>query len=391
MDLDNKNSATSCLTLCAQYGYPAAGLSASEQCLCGDVADLSQNGVKDAPEGDCSMKCSGAQDYVCGGRNRTSYYRWKGDLNTWHTPRNTGKYEFLVGGVVVPLIATLATNNKITLVEKEGTGPANTTGAYELDVSLAGDFKRAWRTMNVKSDVFCSGSLTLPDKVGRQINVGGWSRDSLYGVRLYWPDGSPGKESKNDWQEDYNELRLQRGRWYPGALIMTNGSILIVGGSDGLDGPPEDTLEILPKPAGGSTLVKLDWLERTDPYNLYPFLHVLPGGGILVLYYNEARILDERTFATTKVLPNIPGIINETTAGRNYPMEGSAVLLPQYAPYTDPITVMTCGGATRKGIALDNCASIQPEVPNAQWLIERMVSMLGHLCLILTILTSFHH
>jgi hypothetical protein len=50
----------------------------------------------------------------------------------------------------------------------------------------------------------------------------------------------------------------------------------------------------------------LDFLNRTQPDNLYPFLAVLPSGGIFVAYYNEARILDEVTFDTIKTLPDIP-------------------------------------------------------------------------------------
>ncbi|KAI0287149.1 hypothetical protein BC826DRAFT_1189187 [Russula brevipes] len=55
-------------------------------------------------------------------------------------------------------------------------------------------------------------------------------------------------------------------------------------------------------------------------------------------------------------------------------MESASVLLPQRAPYTDPITVLVCGGATSNGIALDNCISIQPEAANSTWVIERMPS-----------------
>jgi hypothetical protein len=77
---------------------------------------------------------------------------------------------------------------------------------------------------------------------------------------------------------------------------MANGSILVVGGENGSNGPPVPTLEILP-PVG--PVLFMDWLQRTDPYNLYPFLTVLPSGKIFVGYYNEARILDASTFATT--------------------------------------------------------------------------------------------
>lgn len=87
--------------------------------------------------------------------------------------------------------------------------PPNSTGAYELDLSLVNDFSAAWRTMHLKTDVFCAGSVILPDKKGRQINVGGWSLDSTFGVRLYTPDGHEGVPSTNDWEEDFKVLSLQ--------------------------------------------------------------------------------------------------------------------------------------------------------------------------------------
>jgi len=91
-------------------------------------------------------------------------------------------------------------------------------------------------------------------------------------------------------------------------------------------------------------------------------------------YYNEARILDPVTFNTVTLLPNMPGSVNNFLAGRTYPLEGSAVLLPQHAPYTDPIEILICGGSTiGPGIALDNCISIAPEVANPTWTLERMV------------------
>jgi hypothetical protein len=59
---------------------------------------------------------------------------------------------------VIPLVATVGINNKVTFLEKSGTSAfPNTTGAYELDLSLTGNYTKAWREMHVKSDVFCSG------------------------------------------------------------------------------------------------------------------------------------------------------------------------------------------------------------------------------------------
>ncbi len=79
------------------------------------------------------------------------------------------------------------------------------------------------------------------------------------------------------------------------------------------------------------------------------------------------------TFATVRVLLNIPGSVTNSHAGRNYPYEGASVLLPQHAPYTDESTVMICGGSDPGHIALDNCVSIQPDAAKPTWVIERMV------------------
>jgi hypothetical protein len=44
----------------------------------------------------------------------------------------------------------------VVFLEKYGTGPPNSTGAYELDYTLADDYELAWRVMHVTSDVFVS-------------------------------------------------------------------------------------------------------------------------------------------------------------------------------------------------------------------------------------------
>ncbi|MCJ1410361.1 hypothetical protein MMC19_004446 [Ptychographa xylographoides] len=377
--LTNNNTAPNCLSLCQSFGYNAAGMEYGDECWCGDVANIAVNGATLQPDANCNVLCSGNSSAYCGAGGLLSYYAWTGaPLYTWGEPTGAlaGEYQQLVGGVCIPLLTTPGVNGKYTFLEKFGTGEPNSTGAYELDVSLiTSNLAGAWRTMHVKTDVFCSASLTLPDKAGRQINIGGWSEQSTFGVRLYWPDGSAGVPGTNDWQENVNELSLQIGRWYPSAMVMTNGSILVVGGEVGSNSAAVPSLEILPTPAGGDTTVYCDWLQRTDPNNLYPFLAVLPSGGILVLYFNEARILNEVTFQTTRQLPNMPGAVNNFLGGRTYPLEGTSMLLPLVAPYTTPLTVLVCGGSTAgAGVAIDNCISIQPEVPGQNWTIERMPS-----------------
>ncbi|KAJ7479512.1 glyoxal oxidase N-terminus-domain-containing protein [Mycena latifolia] len=376
IDNTNNNSATNCLGECAAFGYTAGGMEFGFQCFCGDVLDVTTSGVSLTPESDCNLPCSGDPIHLCGGGDRIQYYVWTGPAHVWHKPDITGRYEFFVPGVVVPLIATVGVNNKVTFLEKSGTSEfRNSTGAYELDLSLVDDFDKAWRAMHVKSDVFCSGSITLPDKGARQLNVGGWSDDSTKGVRLYTPDGSPGVNGTNDWEENFEELHLQRQRWYPTAAMLPNGTVMVIGGETGSNASPEPNVEILPTPEGGDTVIFLDWLNRTDPNNLYPFVFVLPSGNLFIVYYNEARILDAGTFDTIQTLPNLPGSVTSFLAGRTYPLEGAAVMFPQHAPYTDPLEVLVCGGSTPgNGFALDNCVSIQPEVENATWALERMPS-----------------
>ena len=199
-----------------------------EMLVCGDVNDVTTNGGTVVSDSECNMPCSGDPIHLCGAGNRLTTYYWTGTpLYVWNTPKNTGYYEaslvllytlkveahdcqFLIGGLVVPLIATVGINNKVTFLEKHGTSTFNnSTGAYELDLSLTNNYLLAWREMHLETDVFCSGSLILPDKGARQINVGGWSLQSTFGVRLYYPDGSPGVNGTHDWQENVNELTLQ--------------------------------------------------------------------------------------------------------------------------------------------------------------------------------------
>ena len=70
----------------------------------------------------------------------------------------------------------------------------------------------------------------------------------------------------------------------------------MVGGETGSNAPPNPTLEILPRIPGGDTQVFLDWLNRTDPNNLYPFLHILPSG-LIFTGASERRIRSKRHFS----------------------------------------------------------------------------------------------
>lgn len=65
--------------------------------------------------------------------------------------------------------------------------------------------------MHIKTDMFCSAAVVLPDKAARILNIGGWAQSSAFSLRLYAPDGSAGVNGTNDWEEDPGEFQLQVG------------------------------------------------------------------------------------------------------------------------------------------------------------------------------------
>ncbi|KAJ3282208.1 hypothetical protein HDU76_008753 [Blyttiomyces sp. JEL0837] len=262
------------------------------------------------------------------------------------------------------------------MLERVAGGAPNTTHAYELDYSTS-DYRTAFREMHVATDIFCSAGIMLPDASGRILNIGGWADQSLEGVRFYTPTGSAGINGTTDWEENATSLHLQVPRWYPTALQLLNGSIAVIGGETNSNGANQPNVEILP--GTGTPPLDVTMLLDTHPYNLYPHAYTLPSGKVFLSAHNQAEILDPDTWTTLIKLPKVPGGAFSTTGdldgagGRTYPMSGTSVLFPSVPPYTDPATILICGGSIGAGgTAIDNCVSTQPEVAGAQWTIERM-------------------
>ena len=245
------NTAVACITQCQLFGYNAAGLEYGSECckfllhedghvtnscslkVCGDVENIYVASAPSATtdpddvqfytrsavpqivsDSECNSVCSGDAQYLCGSGNLMSYYAWDGPEPLYNfsfpTGNAAGEYTLLIGGVVVPLMTSQVVTGKVTFTEKYGSGEPNGTGVYELDLTEINNFTAAWRTMTgLETDVFCSAGLTLPDKVGRQITIGGWAGQSNFGVRLYWPDGSAGVPGTNEWEEDAGVISLQ--------------------------------------------------------------------------------------------------------------------------------------------------------------------------------------
>lgn len=366
-----------CLERCQRFGYSAAGVEYGRQCVCGDLGAVEARGDVWKDKSFCSMPCPGDRSYTCGAGNHISYYEWTGSsLNTFHYASGpaAGEYDFFSTAPIVPLISSVGINDKVVFVEKHGTSWDNTEGSFEFDYTT-----NIYRELALKTDVFCSASFTLPDRAGRMINIGGWSAESVYGIRFFTPDSPQGVDNgTNDWEEDYTQLRLFDPRWYPTAIVLSNGSLLAMGGESGSDAPIVPSCEVLPHPAGVTESTYLDYLERAENIgrtNSYPHLAILPSGDMFFAQFNESRIISQTDFQTIRQLPDMPGAVDNPLTGRNYPLQGTMMLMPQKAPYTDPLEVLVCGGTTAEpgNEALDNCVIIEPDTPGAEWTIERMV------------------
>jgi hypothetical protein len=94
--------------------------------------------------------------------------------------------------------------------------------------------------------------------------------------------------------------------------MLPNGSILVIGGETGSNASPQPNMEVLPKPAGGDTVIDLDFLSRTDPNNLYPFVIVLPSKNLFISKFEKFLVMTELTFITFffKAITTKPGFSN---------------------------------------------------------------------------------
>ncbi|KAJ3190888.1 hypothetical protein HK101_008272 [Irineochytrium annulatum] len=360
-----------CLGFCNSFGYTYAGVEYGNECYCDDAlhGPPAVNG-----ETECNVPCAANPGEYCGAGGRLGVYKWATPVTTFNKPVNTGYYQYLMGGVIVPLMSALTINNKIVLMEKLAGGAANTTHAYEYDY-MDTNYTTCFREMHVVTDFFCSAALMLPDAPGRILNVGGWADISLEGVRIYNPAAAP---PNNDWQENPSAVHLQLPRWYPTAVTLRNGSVAVIGGETNSNGQNQPNMELVP-PTGTPPVV-LNLLQRTDPFNLYPHAIILPSGNLFLVADSQAEIIDPITFATLQVLPNLPAAAFSTTGnvlgsgGRTYPMSGTAVIIPQSPPYNTPMEVLICGGSLGPGgSAIDNCVRGAPEAPGGVgWYVERM-------------------
>ncbi|KAF9420466.1 hypothetical protein BGZ94_009115 [Podila epigama] len=229
-----------------------------------------------------------------------------------------------------------------------------------------------WRSLEVKSNMFCSAGGYLPD--GTVVSVaGGQPSDDIDqgydGIRLYKPCNG----TKCDWQQDFN-VHLQEKRWYPTVESLATGELFILGGSNHAASVNNDRInvpnfELFPPLPGPQKTIDFPFLVETLPNNLYPMVHLLPDKNLFILASTKAIILSTSTWKILRRLPDIPG------PPRNYPLTGGSVLLPLTPENKFQAEILVCGGATEfssqgKGVA--SCGRISPLAKNPTWEMEDM-------------------
>jgi hypothetical protein len=237
-----------------------------------------------------------------------------------------------------------------------------------------------YSSLSVSTNPFCSGGCQLKD--GTILSVGGNAPlleidstvgDGFKGIRTL-PTGATA------WLEPN---KLSTARWYPTAVVLPSGEVLVCSGSlNGLDptvsGNNNPTCELLDAagiPKVGSK--RCDLLVNTQPYHMYPFLHVLPEDGRLFVFAGKQSCIvnpslmtpDFAEFNCQNPIPDLPGMY------RTYPNTGSSSMFMLSSKNNWTATILICGGGAYQDITSptdSTCGRITPNSQNPQWELDVM-------------------
>lgn len=263
-----------------------------------------------------------------------------------------------------------------------------TTNVFGSEFDLTSMTVRALRP---KTNTFCSAGAFYSD--GTLLNLGGAEPETNQGVadgfqvtRTFAPGrcSGPNGACTQDWIEGSDKMLVRR--WYLSAQTLTDGGVLLVGGSSA-GGLFANCAQINQPnyekhyPDGRkSTLIDLPLLKfdvadnqnKRKAWNLYPILHLIPNCAgrslIFQLASMNVEVWDYDRDKSYKTLPESPN-----NQPRTFPSMASSVLLPlrlNNGEYAEP-TVLVCGGSSADGpdpVALNDCWTIQPMSKTPQWI-----------------------
>lgn len=234
--------------------------------------------------------------------------------------------------------------------------------------------------LGYKTNAFCSGGAFLAD--GRFVSIGGNAPlefidptvgDGFTAIRYLSRSSTDASQNGKAWSEPGN--KIASARWYASVQTMPDSTLFVASGSlNGLDPTVKKnnnpTYEILDAQGVSSGKnVPMDILSKTQPYYMYPFIHLLNNGNLFVFASKSAQIFNVGTNAIVKELPDLPG------DHRTYPNTGGSVLLPLRSSNGYAPDVIICGGGAYQDITSPtdaSCGRIQPLAADPKWELDSM-------------------
>lgn len=209
-------------------------------------------------------------------------------------------------------------------------------------------------------NLFCGGHAFLPD--GRLLMVGGdrEDQDRLRMLHTFTPGGAHG----GTWTD---VDRMAQGRWYPSAVTLPDGRVLIVAGEKRVFTPPaanpNTSYEIFdPNTGQVGPQVSAPLLQGFGGSITFPFVFVLPDGKVLMHGGTHTVFLDLDSFTFDPL--QLEAAPRPGRNSRTYGFEGTSVLLP-LLPDADPpyrARVMMCGGGGPATVGMRTPATDTTEI-----------------------------
>jgi hypothetical protein len=217
-------------------------------------------------------------------------------------------------------------DGKILIFNEEGGGNnVGSSTAFVIDVQPYSDPSSTWiQVDNTGTNIFCAGHAFLPD--GRLLVLGGHNGDPYFGTTdtfLF--------EYQGGYRWTRQNAPMNAGRWYPTAVTLPNGEVLVLSGTI-IRGVPNTLPQVWQTNAGGG------WRSLTNAQRAianYPRAHVRPDGRVII----TARERISPTLDTAGLGSWSDGATHPSFENRAY---GTSV---QYADGK----FLVCGGATGAG------------------------------------------
>jgi hypothetical protein len=276
-------------------------------------------------------------------------------------------------GVSAMMIQVLSPTTML-IMDKSERNPLTTPNGNPAWAALYNMQTQEVTPLALTTNPSCSGgsltsSGTFLSAGGNVVEALGIEQDGMASLRLFASCEYPNSSGHpcNAIYEDLANFRMLERRWYPTALRLYDGTILIAGGTKagGFYNSKQWTsasFEYYPKKwwQANNVITPSPFLLRTPPADTFPIAFALPDGKVFLAANNQSIVYDT-DYNYEIVLPQIPDGYRVS-----YPFTASAVLLPLIPPNYVP-EVLICGGSNMNDALPESALSAQIPASNRCW------------------------